>query len=94
MTETLAGPVTEVFDRLKGGGGVQPAELKIAPNDAQDLYVDEVRSTMVGVDGKALSYRLGAHRPHQHLIEAGGINDQHRATDRAAHRELRSPPPV
>lgn len=49
MAEALARPILQVLNGLIGGRGIQPPEVKVAPDDAENLDVDDVGGSLVGI---------------------------------------------
>jgi hypothetical protein len=58
----LAWPGFEILDRLHGLGAIQPPAEMLAPNDAEDLDVDDVRSGVIVIGGQPVADRLSPRR--------------------------------
>lgn len=94
MTEALARPSLEVFDRLGGLGAIEVPTQVLAADDAEDLDIDYVRGRLIVLGGQPVADRLRARPSDQHLTQARGVNHQHQATGRAAHRAPLRPRPA
>lgn len=91
MTETLAWPDLEILDSLGCLGAIQVAEQVFAPNDAEDLDVQDVWGGVIVIGGQPVADCLAPRRSDQHFVQAGGVNYQHPATAHAVRRALPEP---
>ena len=77
MSKALTGPVFQILDSLRCSGGVELTEEEVSPDHAEDLHVDDVGRGLVAIPGKTASNAVRLRLADEHVIEAGGINDQH-----------------
>ncbi len=89
MREAFARPVGEVIDRLHGSSLVQTAGAALIANEAEDLHIDDMRSSPILIDKQARAYRLSFRGSREYLEQTASVNYQHRAMGRGVHPALR-----
>lgn len=81
---SFAVPTLGVLDCLGSLGAFQMSTQVLAPDDAEDLGVDDVGRRMIAAGAHALPDRSSARTTNHHFTQARGVNHQHLATGHAA----------